>query len=119
MQVDIHGQVADGFERVEDVFRSLWDDIEVGASFCAYVRGEKVVDLWGGWIDREMTIPWQSSTLINVYSTTKGLASLAFAILVDEGQVSYEDKVIEFIVDKAEVTEKTVSKDELMKEDDE
>ncbi len=31
----------------------------------------------------------------------------------------YEDKVIDFIVDKAEVKDKTVSKDELMKEDEE
>ena len=38
-----------GFERVREVFeRNFTDDIEVGASFCAVVDGETVVDLWGG-----------------------------------------------------------------------
>ena len=31
----------------------------------------------------------------------------------------YEDKVIDFIIEKAEVTDKTVTKEELTKEDDE
>ncbi|MCB1646748.1 MAG: beta-lactamase family protein [Pseudomonadales bacterium] len=96
MQVNISGSVTPGFEKVEAVFTSLWDEIEVGASFCAWYRGEKIVDLWGGYTDPEMAQPWQHDTLVNVYSTTKGLGSLAFAILVDEGKVSYEDKVTDY-----------------------
>jgi CubicO group peptidase (beta-lactamase class C family) len=91
--VDIQGQVETAFEPVRDTFAELWDDIEVGASCCIYVRGEKVVDIWGGYLDRDMTQPWQRDTLINVYSTTKGPASLAIAILFDEGLISYDEKV--------------------------
>ena len=92
----IHGTAASGFERVRDVFeRNFVDDIEVGASFCAIVDGETVVDLWGGYQDRACTRPWNENTLVNVYSTTKGIASIAFAALVEDGLIDYDAKVAE------------------------
>lgn len=96
MQVTIHGEIEAGFEDVKAVFASLWEDIEIGASVCVYHQGEKVVDLWAGYTDPEMTRPWQADTLVNVYSATKGIASLAFAILVDEGKLSFDDRVIDY-----------------------
>jgi len=90
----IHGFVAPGFEWVREVFeRNFTDDIEVGASFCAVRDGETIVDLWGGWTDRAHTRPWREDTLVNVYSTTKGLASIAFATLVDAGLIDYDAPV--------------------------
>ena len=96
MNVTIEGNVSKGFERVADVFADLWGDIEVGASCCIFHEGKKVVDIWGGYINREMTVPWQSDTLINVYSSTKGMGSLSLAILVDDGLVDYDEKVITY-----------------------
>ena len=93
MDITIQGEVATGFEAVKQTFQDLWLDVEVGASFCAYYQGEKVVDLWGGFTDPEMTQPWQADTLVNVYSTTKGMAALALAVLVDEGKLNYADTV--------------------------
>jgi len=96
MQVSIEGDVAPRFEKVRQQFAELWQDIEVGASLCVYHEGRKVVDLWGGYTDRERSDPWQADTLVNVYSATKGIATLAFAILVDEGRVDYDDKVVRY-----------------------
>ena len=93
MDITIEGHVAAGFEPVKDTFAELWEDIEVGASCCALYQGDKVVDIWGGFTDAEMSTPWESDTLINVYSTTKGMASLALAILFDEGFIDYDEKV--------------------------
>ena len=93
----IHGTVASGFESVRGVFeRNFVDDIEVGASFCAIVDGETVADLWGGYQDRACTRPWNEDTLVNVYSTTKGLASIAFAALVEDGLIDYDAKVSDY-----------------------
>ena len=93
----IHGFVAPGFETVREVFeRNFTDDIEVGASFCAIVDGETVADLWGGYQDRACTRPWRDDTLVNVYSTTKGLASIAFAALVEDGFVDYDARVSQY-----------------------
>ena len=90
----IAGYVAPGFEAVREVFaRNFSRDIEVGASFCAIVDGETVVDLWGGYRDRACTQPWVEDTLVNVYSTTKGLASIAFATLVEDGLIDYDAPV--------------------------
>ncbi|MCB1693030.1 MAG: beta-lactamase family protein [Pseudomonadales bacterium] len=96
MEVEIHGDVAPGFEPVRQVFADLWKEIEIGASVCVYHQGKKVVDLWGGYTDVGMSHPWQRDTLVNVYSTTKGLASAAVAALYDEGKLDYDAKVIEY-----------------------
>ena len=88
---DIGGHVAPGFERVREAFAANFaDGLEVGASFAVQLGGATVVDLWGGCADRARTRPWQRDTLVNVWSTTKGLASLCVAMLVDRGLVSYE-----------------------------
>jgi CubicO group peptidase (beta-lactamase class C family) len=87
----IGGRVAPGFERVRDAFeKNFRDGLEVGASFAVERRGEVLVDLWGGWGDRAKSRPWNEDTLVNVWSTTKGLASLCVAMLVDRGLLSYE-----------------------------
>jgi CubicO group peptidase (beta-lactamase class C family) len=96
MSVSIDGACATRFEPIKRVFESLWDDVEVGASVCVYVGGEKVVDLWGGWQDQAQTRPWQEDTLVNVYSTTKGPASLVTAMLVDEGLLDFSAKVTDY-----------------------
>jgi CubicO group peptidase (beta-lactamase class C family) len=93
----ISGFVTPAFTAVRDVFeRNFTHDIEVGASFCAVVDGETVVDLWGGFQDRACTRPWQRDTLVNVYSTTKGIASIAFAALVEDGLIDYDAPVTEY-----------------------
>lgn len=87
----ISGNVAPGFERVRDAFESNFrSGREVGASFSVQCDGITVVDLWGGFMDGERTRAWQSDTLVNVWSTTKGFAALCVAMLVDRGLISYD-----------------------------
>ncbi len=94
---DIQGTTAKGFEAARDVFAANFaregDYQEVGASFAAFHKGRCVVDLWGGFRDRGRTKPWTQDTLINVWSSTKGVTATAVAVLVDRGLVSYGDKV--------------------------
>ena len=66
---------------------------EVGASFCATVDGETVVDLWGGWADEARTRAWQSDTIVNVYSTTKTMTALVALLLADRGELDFEAPV--------------------------
>ena len=96
MKFEVDGRVAPGFEAVMDVFeKNFSDDIEVGASCSAVVDGEIVVDIWGGFQDRGFTKPWQQDTLVNVYSTTKGIASLGVACLVEDELIDYDAPVAE------------------------
>lgn len=69
--------------------------LELGARFALAIGGEVVVDLMGGWADRHETRPFDEETLTAVFSTTKAMASLMIARLVDEGRLAYETPVAE------------------------
>ena len=94
---NIAGTVAPGFESVRDAFAANFaregDDREIGAALAVYVRGSCVVDLWGGHADAAESKPWARDTLINVWSASKGITSIALAMLIDQGRLSYDDTV--------------------------
>ena len=84
--VELHGDCDPRFAPLRDAFARNWSDhAEIGASLCVVERGQVVVDLWAGWADAAQTRPWQQDTIANVYSTTKGVAAVAAAILADRG----------------------------------
>lgn len=90
----VHGEVKPGWEPVRDAFRGNFrSGLEVGAACAVYHRGEKVVDLWGGWRDPATRSPWQEDTLVTVFSSTKGMSSLAVAVAHSRGLFDYDQKV--------------------------
>jgi len=89
----ITGYIDPQFTPVRDAFAALWQQAEVGASLCIYLHDRKVVHLWGGFADLAQTRPWTPETLVNVYSTTKGIAALALAHLAGTGAFNYQDSV--------------------------
>lgn len=92
----IGGDVDDGYGKVADAFRrNFANGSEIGAAVAVYRDGRKVVDLWGGHRDGRTQAPWQADTLVNIFSTTKGIASLAVALAVSRGLLDYDAKVAE------------------------
>ena len=85
----VGGFVAPGFERVRDAFEAGLAE-ELGAGFAAVRDGQVVVNLWGGWANREQTRPWAADTIVPVYSTSKGVSAIVMAWLVDRGLLNYE-----------------------------
>ena len=82
----IGGEVDEGYGKVADVFRrNLSSGKEVGAAVAVYRGGRKVVDLWGGFRNGITQAPWEQDTLVTVFSTTKGVASLAVAVAASRG----------------------------------
>jgi CubicO group peptidase (beta-lactamase class C family) len=69
---------------------------ELGGACCAYVHGEKVVDLWGGIRNKETGEPWERDTMVLVYSATKGLAAMTLAIAHSRGWLDYEERVARY-----------------------
>src|SRR3954470_13681298 len=84
--MDIGGDVEEGYGAVADAFRDNFEHHrELGAA-CAVVRdGRVVVDLWGGFADRQRRRPWTRDTLVTVWSTTKGMAAAAMAVAHSRG----------------------------------
>ena len=87
-------KVASGWEPVRAAFLEGFEkNEEHGAGVAVYHRGQCVVDLMGGWRNKDHTIPYGTDALQVVFSTTKGITSIAVAICVERGLLDYSEKV--------------------------
>jgi CubicO group peptidase (beta-lactamase class C family) len=92
--IDIRGVCPAAFHAVRDAFEANFaEGLELGARFALALEGEVVVDLMAGWADRDQTRPFAEDTLTSVFSTTKAMAALMIARLVDQGMVDYDQRV--------------------------
>ncbi|QQR98516.1 MAG: beta-lactamase family protein [Sphingobacteriales bacterium] len=95
--VEIKGYAKEGFEKVRDVFQyNFYNKKEVGASCCVFFEGEKVVDLYAGFKDSKRTQEWTADTLSILFSTTKGISSIAMAMLHSRQLLNYDEKVAHY-----------------------
>ena len=78
---------------MRDVFAKSFEHGEVGAALAVTIAGRAVVDLWGGHRDAARTQPWTRDTLVNVYSTTKGITAICANRLVERGLLDLDAPV--------------------------
>jgi CubicO group peptidase (beta-lactamase class C family) len=87
----VNGEVASGFEKVREAFANNFEQHgDVGAAFSLYVKGEKVVDLWGGTADVTTSRPWDEDTLQLFFSTTKGVTAICAHLLAQRGELDLD-----------------------------
>ncbi|MEB2343942.1 MAG: serine hydrolase [Deltaproteobacteria bacterium] len=95
--VPIHGTCDERFARVREVFTAqLEEPAEVGASLAVTLEGRTVVDLWAGHADTARTRPWGADTLVNLFSTTKGMTALCAHRLADQGKLDLDAPVAHY-----------------------
>jgi CubicO group peptidase (beta-lactamase class C family) len=93
----VDGFVDQRFRAAREAFEAnLASGVDVGASCCATLEGETVVDLWGGFADEAKIRPWVRDTIINVYSTTKTMTALVALLLADRGQLDFSAPVARY-----------------------
>lgn len=93
----VQGFTQEKFAGIREVFAgNLASGDDVGASFCATVEGETVVDLWGGFADEAKTRPWVEDTIVNVYSTTKTMTALTALLVADRGELDFDAPVAKY-----------------------
>jgi len=115
MTVLMDGYVRPGYERVADAFRrNLADGRERGAACAVSVGGELVVDVWGGWRDHSRGRPWREDTLVNVFSTTKGVSSIAVAHAHSRGLFDFDAPVAQYWPEFAEGGKESVTVRQLL-----
>jgi CubicO group peptidase (beta-lactamase class C family) len=90
---EVHGSCDGRFEEVRTALAQHLDADELGASVAVDLDGRTVVDLWGGYRDLDRTTPWTEDTIVNVWSTTKCVLSLAALMLVDQGELDLDAPV--------------------------
>ena len=97
MSAPIHGWNDPRFDAVRQAFESNFAERgEVGAAVSIYLHGEPVVDLWGGWYAPDREREWDPNTLVNVYSSTKGLVAFYAHRLVEEGKLDIDVPVADY-----------------------
>ena len=97
MAVKIEGTCDPKFSRVKDAFAENFEKRdEVGAAAAVVLDGKPVVDLWAGHADREKTRPWTRDTIVNVYSTTKGVTAICAHRLADKGLLDIDAPVAKY-----------------------
>ncbi len=69
---------------------------EQGAACAIYHRGQKVVDLWGGWRCTLNSLPWTEHTLALVFSVSKGMAAAAMAVAHSRGLFELDQSVAHY-----------------------
>lgn len=94
---DVQGHCDPRFESVRELFAArLAAKAEVGAAIAFTLEGESVVDLWGGHADRERTRAWNRDTIVNTYSTTKGMTTICAHRLVEQGRLDLDAPVARY-----------------------
>ncbi|XP_030842638.1 beta-lactamase domain-containing protein 2 [Strongylocentrotus purpuratus] len=100
LPVHVGGYVKPGFEEVEEVFRRNFEKgpekRKSGSGFAVYHKGEKVVNIFGGYADADILQLWRENTLSLVYSTSKVVGAICIAKLVDEGVLEYQRPVADY-----------------------
>ncbi|HTQ23818.1 MAG TPA: serine hydrolase domain-containing protein [Candidatus Binataceae bacterium] len=95
--VTIEGSCDARFARVREAFAANFVNYrETGASVSLVLDGRVVADLWGGWADKARTRPWRRDTIVNTYSTTKGLTAICAHRLAGEGRLDLDAPVAEY-----------------------
>lgn len=111
----VGGDVDEGYGKVADAFRrNLSGGQEIGAAIAVYREGRKVVDLWGGYGNGTTHKPWRDDTLVNVFSTTKGVASLTVAVAASRGYLSYDAKVADYWPEFAQAGKEAITVRQLL-----
>ncbi|HUA33039.1 MAG TPA: serine hydrolase domain-containing protein [Candidatus Binataceae bacterium] len=97
MAIQIDGSCDPRFNRVKDAFAQNFErGVEVGAAVAITIDGKPVVDIWAGHADKARTRPWTRDTLVNCYSTTKGVTAICAHRLAGEGKLDIDAPVAKY-----------------------
>jgi CubicO group peptidase (beta-lactamase class C family) len=95
--IGVSGSCDARFKSVREALETnLASGEELGAAITINLDGKNLVDMWGGWRDEARTRAWDTDTIVNVWSTTKTVTSLAVLMLVSRGQVDVHAPVARY-----------------------
>ena len=93
----INGYCDERFLEAKKIFEeSINSGFELGCAITLEVEGEVVLDLWGGHSDLDKTEEWKEDTIVNVFSTTKGMAAMCLLQLVEKGLIDLDAPVSQY-----------------------
>ena len=85
------------FSELEAIFaKAIKSGFDDGAGFSLEVDGKEVLNLWGGYSDKDRKNAWQEDTLVNVFSVTKAMTSTCALQLIESGKLDPNSLVAEY-----------------------
>jgi CubicO group peptidase (beta-lactamase class C family) len=89
----ISGYCEEKYIPVKKIFESYFlKQEEIGASFAIYKEGKPLIDLYGGFKNKNNK-NWEENTIVNVFSATKGIYEIIVSILIDQNILDLEKPV--------------------------
>ena len=89
----ISGYCEEKYIPVKKIFEEYFlKQEEIGASFAIYKEGKPLIDLWGGFKNKDNE-KWEENTIVNVFSATKGIYEILVSILIDQNILDLEKSV--------------------------
>jgi len=108
------GQCDPAFSKVKEAFSENFSKrAEVGASVCVSVGGVFVVDLYGGSADTSRR-PWIEDTIVDVFSVGKAMVAIALLLLVERGQLRFDDPVAAHWPEFAQASKSAITVEQLL-----
>jgi CubicO group peptidase (beta-lactamase class C family) len=96
LQGDLQGTFDVRFERVAEAFSENFKSHgDVGAACTVLIDGRPVVDLWGGFAEKDTT-RWARDTIVIAYSCTKGATAVCANKLIEEGRLDPAAPIAEY-----------------------
>jgi len=91
------GNYAPEFRPVVNAFVENFEvEDEVGAACSIMLNGQTVVDIYGGWRNGDMSVPWDAPTTVCMMSVAKGITAICFNMLIDRGLVDADAYVVDY-----------------------
>jgi hypothetical protein len=89
----VNGYCGEKYNPVKKIFEDYFlNQDEIGASFAIYKDGKPLIDLWGGFKNKDKQ-KWEENTIVNVFSVTKGIYEIITSILIDKNILDLEKSV--------------------------
>jgi len=89
----INGYCEEKYTPVRKIFEDYFlKQEEIGASFAIYKEGKPLIDLYGGFKNKNNK-NWEENTIVNVFSATKGIYEIIVSILIDQNILDLEKSV--------------------------
>ena len=92
--MDVQGDADARFGPVRERFAAVAGaQPGTGAAFAAWCEGRQVVDLWGGYADRDRRRPWDARSVVQPYSVSNRFAAVCALRLAEAGRLDLDAPV--------------------------
>ena len=102
-------------QRLEPLFAENFENLgELGAAVSIWQHGKPIVDLYGGFCDARHQKPWETDTLVLIWSAIKGIASACVLHVLQGHGIGMDRCVAEFWPEFAQAGKENITLSQLL-----